>query len=224
MRSLLQQLENNESVLLLYLADELLPEDRAEVEQMLATDVSLRREFECIQSLHDTFTVSMNALDGLKLPATSQGCSARKISQMMARQAVLEAVRPVDPGTRPERRRLRLGGWMYPVAVAAAILIAVGWWGRLPWRNPSPRMAHHEGNRTSNDGRPSLPDDLPVIPLVSEDVPPFVATGRSSDLFELTSDGDADRSMVAVAAASVDVSFMFDWDADAKDRFDNAPQ
>ena len=42
----LQHLENNEAVLLMYLAGELTDSDRAEVEQMLATDARLRAELD----------------------------------------------------------------------------------------------------------------------------------------------------------------------------------
>ena len=51
MSSLLQQLENNEAVLLMYLADELPAEDRAEVEQMLATDAGMRAALESLRDV-----------------------------------------------------------------------------------------------------------------------------------------------------------------------------
>jgi anti-sigma factor RsiW len=210
MRSLLQQLENNESVLLMYLADELPAEDRAEIEQLLSVDAGLRRELSKLQGLHDSFTISMSALDGMEIAASMRAGAARKVSRLMARQATREAVQPVSEDRRAEGRRLRIGGWAYPVAVAAVILLAVGWWGRQPGSAFRGEIAR-QGNSTTSD--------LSTLPIIPNDS----ANSVEGTAFELTADRDADRSMVSVAAASVDVSSMFELDADSKGR-ENAHQ
>jgi len=216
MRSLLQQLENNESVLLMYVADELPAEDRAEVEQMLSTDAGLRRELAKLQGLTDTFTVSMAGLDGMEIPASVQAGAARKVSRLMARQATRAALQPAAEERPADGRRLRIGGWAYPVAVAAVILLAVGWWGRQPTSMPRNEMAHHGG-----DASHLVPSDLPTLPIVSTE--PADSGTRTEDFFELTADRDADQRMVQVAAGSVDVSSMFEWDADGRGH-ESAPQ
>ena len=71
MPSLLQQLENNEAVLLMYLADELPTDDLAEVEQMLANDPGLRAELESLRAAHATVLDGLHELDHQSLPAVS---------------------------------------------------------------------------------------------------------------------------------------------------------
>jgi hypothetical protein len=148
MGNLLQQLENNEAVLLMYLADELPPEDRVEVEQMLARDAGMRAELERLRDMSDAMTLALTEADGVGIaPATETASAAkqmaavRRVSRVMSQQrAAREAAAARDaaaaaaaaPGSASRDRRWILGlpGWSYPFAAAAVILIAwVAYWG-----------------------------------------------------------------------------------------------
>jgi len=127
MSSLIYELENNQSLLLMYLSDELPPQDRAEVEQSLVTDPALRGELAEIEAAY------AGAMDGLaKLDAdrsaepaenhaVRQACRAMKQWQVeqLSRQPVVVA---------PPRTRVPV--WAYPIGVAAMLVIgALIWWG-----------------------------------------------------------------------------------------------
>jgi len=126
MSSLLQHLENNEAVLLMYLADELPAEDRAEVEQMLATDGSLRASLDALRAVRADVvgilaTADASRGDPSAAPAVRR--VAREIHQWQARR--FSPPPPSEPVS-----ELRFPWWSYPLTTAAAILIAfVVWWG-----------------------------------------------------------------------------------------------
>src|SRR5258706_8742588 len=63
MSNLLHELENNEAILLMYLAGELPEEDRIEVEQMLAGDPALRAELAELAALQDRVSGMMARAD-----------------------------------------------------------------------------------------------------------------------------------------------------------------
>src|SRR5215210_6560424 len=133
--NLLRQLENKQAVLLMHLAGELPPEDRVEVEQMLATDPGMRADLERLREAHGAFVSAMPALDrATRLPAPeSVGVSriVRLIEQWQARR--LARPREADP-----RRTLRFPWWAYPMAASASVVIAfLVWWGNSD-RGPRP--------------------------------------------------------------------------------------
>ena len=127
MSSLLEQLENNEAVLLMYLAGELGTEDRAEVEQTLAAEPGLRAELEKLRNDEQAFAVALKCADQQPLPV-AETVALRQVSRMMAHwQAERLAERARATAA---RRGLRYPWWVYPLASAAAILVAfLGWWG-----------------------------------------------------------------------------------------------
>lgn len=138
MRSLLQQLENNEAVLLMYVAGELPPDDRVEVEQLLANDGGLRAELARLRESHDALTLALGEADGLAMPAVSEGARrsaavrrvSRAISQHHAERQAAAAREAAASASDRRFRRLRLPGWSYPFAAAAMLLIAwVAYWG-----------------------------------------------------------------------------------------------
>jgi hypothetical protein len=154
MGNFLQQLENNEAVLLMYLADELPPEDRVEVEQLLARDGGLRAELERLREMTDSLTLALTGADGVGIapappsPAHADAMSAgqsaavRRVSRVMSQQrAAREAAAARESAAAAafagngaiaaagKRRRwptaaLRLPAWTYPFAAAAVVLIA----------------------------------------------------------------------------------------------------
>lgn len=127
MPSLLQQLENNEAVLLMYLTDELPADDRAEVEQMLASDANLRAELEAMQAVHATVAAGLRELDRDSAPLVSEFAVVRKMGRVL-RQWKLE--RFSQQNETISRRRFRMPWWAYPGAAAALVVFSViAWWG-----------------------------------------------------------------------------------------------
>jgi hypothetical protein len=127
MTSLLHQLENNEAILLMYLADELSAEDRADVEQQLATDASLRGELERLRALHDETVTGLQGLDAHSRLPVSEHVAVRRATRMMRQWQIdhLNAPPPEEP-----IKELRFPWWSYPLTTAAAVLIAfLVWWG-----------------------------------------------------------------------------------------------
>jgi len=127
MAGLLQQLENNEAVLLMYLAGELPPEDRVEVELMLANDPTLRAQLDGLRGLEQSTAGALAALDRSEpLPEPAE-VVARRVARAMARHQVRRTV--TAPARAEERSRPRLvAPWMYPMAAAALLLIAFATW------------------------------------------------------------------------------------------------
>jgi anti-sigma factor RsiW len=127
MPSLLQQLENNEAVLQMYLADELPADDRVEVEQMLATDPGLRAVLEDLRLAQDLVIGSLRKLDQATPLAVSTPVAARQMSRLIKQWQVDRLARQAAA---PPKRKFRLPAWAYSAATAAAVLVAVVvWWG-----------------------------------------------------------------------------------------------
>jgi hypothetical protein len=125
--SLLEQLENNEAVLLMYLAGELPAQDRAEVEQLLATDASLRRELEALSAAHGRVASAIRDLDVAECPPVCDDAAVRQAVRAMWRWELTHARRPAEA---PAARGLRYSWWVYPLASAAVVLLAIlVWWG-----------------------------------------------------------------------------------------------
>src|SRR5947207_2138147 len=100
MRSILDQLDSDEAVLLLYMADELPASDRAEVERRLAKDGKLSDQLESLRSMQAQLNRSLEQLDAAQ-PApgslsSSQRAIVRAIRQKQAEQ-LQQAQRPVAP-------------------------------------------------------------------------------------------------------------------------------
>src|SRR5580765_4655168 len=132
MRSILDQLESNEAVLLMYLADELPAADRVEIDKRLVADAALRAELETLRSAHETMSQSFAALDASKpLPGTAAAATERRLSRVFrqwhADQMRMQAQQPVRVAA------WRRFGWAYPWAAAAVIVIGyIVWWGTQP--------------------------------------------------------------------------------------------
>jgi hypothetical protein len=125
--NLLQQLENNESILLMYLAGELPPQDLAEVEQMLATDPVMRTSLERLREARDSFEAAMPALDRATRQPAPESVAVRRVVREMRQW---QARRLAAPAPIEVRRRLRFPVWAYPIATAAAVVIGfLVWWG-----------------------------------------------------------------------------------------------
>ncbi|MDB5332448.1 MAG: hypothetical protein JWP03_3599, partial [Phycisphaerales bacterium] len=92
---MLQQL-NNEAVLLMYLADELPQDDRADVEQKLATDPTLRAQLAVLEQAQEMFVTGMGRLDAAQ-PLPGELAAVRRITAAMRRNMLEYAARVSAP-------------------------------------------------------------------------------------------------------------------------------
>lgn len=161
---MIEHLDNNEQILLMYLADELPPDDRAEVEQMLATDATLRADLEGLRATQGMVTERLGLLDAAwPLPVSAAAAArqaGRDVRQWLARRATGVKATAVGRGRRS-------WGWALPAAVAAAIVVASALWVSRHWpaASQSERRAYVKGDNQSPGGPDaSQPDEEPVMP------------------------------------------------------------
>jgi hypothetical protein len=127
MASLIHELENNEALLLMYLADELPEEDQAEVREMLARDAGLRGELDEISGLYDGAMHAMARLDANSEAVAGENHAVRQASRAMRQWHVDRLTR--QPVAAPAVKA-RVPTWAYPAGVAAMLLIgSLIWWG-----------------------------------------------------------------------------------------------
>ncbi len=128
MPSLLQQLENNEAVLLMYLADELDGADRAEVAQLLATDSQMRGQLEQLQRMDLDCRDALAAGDQRGI--LPESAALRQVRRLIRQWTVDRLSAQPAPMASPDRGR----NWGWYIAATAALMVVgmVGWWGLKP--------------------------------------------------------------------------------------------
>jgi hypothetical protein len=137
--SVLQQLENNDAVLLMYLAGELPDAERTEVERMLAVDAGLRGQLERLREAHAWFAEEMARDDRSTRPAVSQGAAVRRVGRAM-RQWHTRRLAEAPAAAAAPRPGLRYPWWAYPLSAAASVVIAfLVWWGNTDRPVPGDR-------------------------------------------------------------------------------------
>ena len=130
MRSLIHELDND-ALLLLYVADELAPEDLADVEQQLGVDAVLRAELAIVRAGTSAATAALDAVEALDPPvgisASAETVALRRVGRVLRQRQVerLARNRPVAP----PQKQPRFPSWAYPAAAAAVLLMAT-----LAWR------------------------------------------------------------------------------------------
>ena len=128
MASLLHQLETDEAVLLMYLADELPPEDRAEVDRRLAADAGLCAGLDRLRSAYESVAAAVERDDRLGRLPVPESVAVRRVGREMRQwhaRRLAAAARPAVPAA-----MLRYPWWAYPLAAAASIILAfLVWWG-----------------------------------------------------------------------------------------------
>jgi len=123
---MLESLENNEAILLMYLAGELPAIDRQEVDQMLAADAGLRGELDRLRASLAAVEQGLAFLDHVEsLP--SADIAVRRIGRAMRQQQVLLATQ-ASRNRQSAGHRLVLPFWAYPGIAAAAVLVAFLIW------------------------------------------------------------------------------------------------
>lgn len=152
--SLLEQLDNNEAILLMYLAGELPESDHAEVQQMLSRDAALRDQLAQLAALQDSVTSTLALADTAPLHARRDAAARQFTRDFAAFEPVTVSAAP-----QPAHRRNRIGWLLYPVAAAAMLLLAFS-------------LIHNRGNGTN-------PIAVgPITPPTTEAVTDNVASAR----------------------------------------------
>jgi anti-sigma factor RsiW len=130
MSNLLQQLENNEAILLMYLAGELPEPDRVEVEQMLVNDDALRAAMTELAALQADVGGLLARAESPAFTAPSRReASVRRVVRAMAaaREESPAAPAPlaIAAASADEPRPYRLRWVAYPIAAAAVLLVGI---------------------------------------------------------------------------------------------------
>lgn len=125
MSTLLTNLENNEAVLLMYLANELPAEDRAEVESLLQRDEHLRQQYDAIRAAYASLDAAIGKADA-DTHIGSGFSAARAFGDEIRSRAVAAA--SLDE---KEEYHRRVAIWWYPVAAAAIVAFGMLLW----WKN-----------------------------------------------------------------------------------------
>jgi anti-sigma factor RsiW len=125
MASLAEQLDV-ESLLLMYLADELAEEDRAQVDRRLAADVTMVDKLARLRDLHESCAQTLKAADAATALPMSSDTAVRRVSRAMKQWQVDRLTKKADI-IRP-RRSFHLPWWTYGSAIAAAIIVGVLVW------------------------------------------------------------------------------------------------
>jgi anti-sigma factor RsiW len=210
---MLNQLHNDESVLLLYLAGELPAQDRAEVDRRLSAEPRLREELGRLEAVHRAVTDWFGQADAALLAAAAppangdaaepRGRSAaavRRVSRaFVQRRATEEAARAAAAKNESMWPKSLLPRWAYPLTAAAAIVVGllslVQWGGSL--------VGSGRFNRS------------PWADMRGEEVP-FSGGFRPSGIrtFVTTTYGldEEDDASLELSAGAYDVSTMFQPD------------
>jgi hypothetical protein len=123
-KSYLQHLESNEAVLLLYLANELPDQDRAEVEAMLASDPALRAALENLRKTQELAFDALESLDAITRPPMAPIAAQNRISKLM--QEWLDRRRGLPAQSSASARRFPW--WRTAFATAASLMIGYYIW------------------------------------------------------------------------------------------------
>jgi len=128
MKRLIEQLQSDEAVLLMYQAGELPEAEREEIAARLERDGNLRAQLERIREAESEVFSGLARLDESSR-SYGQESAVKRVGGMM-RQWQVDRIRAAAANGNGRRR---MSGWMYSSAAAALILIGwVAWWGFTP--------------------------------------------------------------------------------------------
>ncbi len=129
MAGLLQKLENNEAILLMYLAGELPAEDCAEVERMLDGDASLRRMLRELRALQGTACAALERLDRMESRPGRDEQSVRRVMRDLRRRQMEPREVPASVDQDLAAKPWRWPWWANVAAAAAVVVVGIGLWG-----------------------------------------------------------------------------------------------
>ncbi len=126
MDTILNKFDSNETMLLMYLANELPSSARKMVEERLKEDSSLRSQFESLRSSYAYFDTTLTRADeAFKLPSALS--PARKFGDAVRRKYTRQTSKDESDNFRWKRMN-----WiLYPVAAAAILTIGMYAWYRV---------------------------------------------------------------------------------------------
>jgi hypothetical protein len=187
MKSYLQQLENNEAILLMYLAGELPDADRQEVEQMLASDSALRHELEIMRQTQQLAFDALDSLDELSRPSQAPARAHEQVSRLLG-QWLAKRRDAAEQDAKAQKIPWRR------ISFAAAAVLLVGYYiwavyDRLDRRPPGSDsgIVQDDGTNPESD----LPYARPPRPLSNDEKVALL----SNSLQETSADkSDADES------------------------------
>lgn len=161
--NVIERLDNNEQILLLYLADELPDDDRADVDRMLADDPSLRRHLSEVQGNQAFVLDELARLDVLSPLPVSAESAARQVGRLM-RQQLARPTAPAAVAVAGGERRS--WWWLYPTVAAASVLIVAMLWlqrqnGPSSMPGPVPNMS--SGDLADNRSPSPTPSPGPTV-------------------------------------------------------------
>ncbi len=213
---MLHELENNEAILLMYIAGELPEEERREVEQMLAKDSGLRATHDELRASWASAMSAVETLDHADAPPMNAEVAARQVGRLVRQWhagMVPHASEPSDASVSTGRRV----AWWQTTAAAAAVMFLgflVYWgWTDAPGQvnagtevaqtapsgdgdiRPSPGLAIDSRSRGFGDGKynPDVPDDSGKI-----NIPYFDPTGIDPNGVASAGTADLDRQVEAL--------------------------
>lgn len=150
---MIEKLENNEQVLLMYQAGELPPEDHASVEQMLRADASLRRQYQDLQALQIAVGEGLGRLDEISPMPVTVDFAVRQVGRAIRQQLA----RPkLAPAAAASDRPMRSWWWLYPTVAAASVAIVAMIW--LNHQANTPVVMQPTAPQTLPDSLPSVAD------------------------------------------------------------------
>jgi anti-sigma factor RsiW len=179
MASQLSKLHSSEAMILMYIADELSPADRAEVDRRIAGDDSLRELLVQLGSSWRQVESAIEMTDAGTITERRAAHVAADISRMM-RQWMLQ--RPVKA---PAARTLQIPRWAY-AAVAAMLALAIYVWPSHRSETAGPVVQAVPGEIVSPDDAPVANNDSMAavilhptgVSMVSEGIPQLLAMVR----------------------------------------------
>jgi hypothetical protein len=195
MASLIHELDND-ALLLMYRADELSPEDRVEVEQMLAIDAGLRAALATVGRDAAAAEAALAAADHVDPPAASPSASAvalRRVGRAMRQWQVDRIIRS-RPAPAAAERQPRFPAWAYPAAAAAALVLgSIAWWGFKGDNGTGGDVGPHSPRSPGYVQATPGTDDPAVVEPPRGDPLPILAAGR--DLRDLDDDERQARTL-----------------------------
>jgi anti-sigma-K factor RskA len=125
MFSQLRKITDERAMLLLYLAGELSSSDRQEVERRLGSDPRLAALLADVRADYAAYMETMSILDAAMPAAVSESAAAQRANRAMRQWATRRLAHPLPPRV----KRGLIPQWVYPMATAAGIVVAVIVWG-----------------------------------------------------------------------------------------------
>lgn len=211
MPGFLHQLDAD-SILLAYLAGELPAEDHAEVERMLAGSERLREQLDVLQDAYAMTGQALAAADGRERVALSAATASRRVGLAVRSWHARRLAQP--PAKRASQRWMRLPRWAYPLAGAAALVVAGVWlWGVLLGDGPTGDFA---AQPIAIPFRLQSPDDIPTTNLAAVPEPFDLATALGDEQDDTLDEVEDEMYALTNAAAEDATGILLFGDTDER--------